>query len=181
MTVYYLRLKRKWSRSVVSSSLGPYTVAYQAPLSMGVFQARILEWVAIFFTRGSSRPRDGSRSPILQATREAHLLLYPSWVTPVWFFSLPIPLVSFFLSFVWATRLAVSSTRHWTHAPIVEELSLNHRTSGAVPPLVFSDDSSAKKKLLGNQRRNFKALFLSDLEGQCIRKYLTPAEGYWTK
>ena len=31
----------------------PWTVAYQAPLSMGIFQARILEWV-----RGSSRPRD---------------------------------------------------------------------------------------------------------------------------
>ena len=24
----------------------------------GIFQARILEWVAIFFSRGSSRPRD---------------------------------------------------------------------------------------------------------------------------
>ena len=63
----------------------------------------------------------------------------------------------------------------------MEALSLNHRTSGAVPPLVFSDDSSAKKKLSGNQRRNFKAPFLSDLEGNWTRKYLTPAEGYWAK
>ena len=30
----------------------PWTVACQAPLSMG-FQARILEWVAISFSRGS--------------------------------------------------------------------------------------------------------------------------------
>ena len=31
----------------------PWTVAHQAPLSMGFFQARILEWVAISFSRGS--------------------------------------------------------------------------------------------------------------------------------
>ena len=35
----------------------PWTVAYQAPLSMGFFQARILEWVAISYSRGSSWPR----------------------------------------------------------------------------------------------------------------------------
>ena len=32
------------------------TVAYQAPLSMGIFQARILEWVAMPSSRRSSRP-----------------------------------------------------------------------------------------------------------------------------
>ena len=36
----------------------PWTVAYQAPLSMGFFQAKILEWVAISYSGGSSRPRD---------------------------------------------------------------------------------------------------------------------------
>ena len=35
-----------------------WTAACQAPLSLGFFQARILEWVAIPFSRGSSRPRD---------------------------------------------------------------------------------------------------------------------------
>ena len=34
------------------------TVAHQAPWSMGFLQARILEWVAIPFSRGSSWPRD---------------------------------------------------------------------------------------------------------------------------
>ena len=29
-----------------------------APLSMGILQARILEWVAIYFSRGPSLPRD---------------------------------------------------------------------------------------------------------------------------
>ena len=32
----------------------PWTVAHQAPLSMGVLQARILEQVAISYFRGSS-------------------------------------------------------------------------------------------------------------------------------
>ena len=32
----------------------PWAVAHQAPLSLGIFQARILEWVAISFSRGSS-------------------------------------------------------------------------------------------------------------------------------
>ena len=36
----------------------PWTVARQAPLSMGTLQARILEWVAMLSSRGSSRPRD---------------------------------------------------------------------------------------------------------------------------
>ena len=32
----------------------------------GILQARILEWVAISFTRGSSQPRDRTKSPTLQ-------------------------------------------------------------------------------------------------------------------
>ena len=36
----------------------PWTVAPQAPLSMGILQARILEWVAMPFSRGSSLIRD---------------------------------------------------------------------------------------------------------------------------
>ena len=38
----------------------PWTVAHQAsPWNIhGMFQARILEWVAIYVSRGSSQPRD---------------------------------------------------------------------------------------------------------------------------
>ena len=32
--------------------------SHQAPLSMGILQARILDWVAIFSSGGSSQPRD---------------------------------------------------------------------------------------------------------------------------
>ena len=44
----------------------PQTVAYQAPLSMGILQARLLEWIAISFSRGSSQPGIEPRSPTLQ-------------------------------------------------------------------------------------------------------------------
>ena len=36
----------------------PWTVTLQAPLSMGIRQARIMEWVAMPFSRGSSHPWD---------------------------------------------------------------------------------------------------------------------------
>ena len=39
----------------------------QAPLSMGILQAKILEWVAMLSSRRSSQPRDWTRSPTLQA------------------------------------------------------------------------------------------------------------------
>ena len=35
----------------------PWTLAHQAPLSMGILQARILEWVAMPSSRGLSQPR----------------------------------------------------------------------------------------------------------------------------
>ena len=59
----------------------PWTVASQAPLSMGILEARLLEWFAIPFSRGSSRPRDqtevsrtAGRFFTISVTREAHLL-----------------------------------------------------------------------------------------------------------
>ena len=36
-----------------STLVTSWTVACQAPLSVGILQARILEWVAISFSRGS--------------------------------------------------------------------------------------------------------------------------------
>ena len=45
----------------------PWTVACQAPLSLGILQARILEWVAMPSSKGPSQPRDQTQvSPALQ-------------------------------------------------------------------------------------------------------------------
>ena len=43
------------SHSVVSD---PMTVASQAPLSIGILQESLLEWVAMPSSRASSQPRD---------------------------------------------------------------------------------------------------------------------------
>ena len=45
----------------------PWTVAHQLPLSMGILQARILEWVAMPSSRDLPNPGIESRSPSLQA------------------------------------------------------------------------------------------------------------------
>ena len=47
-----------WLLSHVWLFAVPWTLACQAPLSMGILQARILEWVAYPFSRGSSQPRN---------------------------------------------------------------------------------------------------------------------------
>ena len=61
----------------------PWTVARQAPLSIGILQARILEWVAMPSSRRSSQPRDqtqvshiAGRFFTIWATREAHIILF---------------------------------------------------------------------------------------------------------
>ena len=46
-----------WSRSVVSNSLRPVDCSPPSSSIHGILQARILEWVAMSFSRGSSQPR----------------------------------------------------------------------------------------------------------------------------
>ena len=83
---------RIWSRTVLCPVLSrvwlfsiPQTVARQTPLSMGILPARILEWVAVPFSRGSSQPRDWTQVSCIAggfftdwATREAPK--YLGWV-----------------------------------------------------------------------------------------------------
>ena len=47
-----------WSLSRVRLFATPWTAAGQAPLSMGIPQSRILEWVIKPCSRRSSQPRD---------------------------------------------------------------------------------------------------------------------------
>ena len=82
------------SRPVMCDSVISWTVACQTPQSTSIFEARILEWVAICYSKGSSWPRDqiwishiAGRSFAIWATREAldgvkHYLLHrfrPQW------------------------------------------------------------------------------------------------------
>ena len=65
----------------------PWTVAHRAPLSTEILQARILEWIAIPFSRESSRPRDrawvshiAGRFFTIWATREVPQKALPSLI-----------------------------------------------------------------------------------------------------
>ena len=62
----------------MSDSATPWTVAHQAPLSLGILQVRILEWVAMPSSRGFSQPRHWTQDSSIAgrvftvwATREA--------------------------------------------------------------------------------------------------------------
>ena len=63
---------------IISDFATPWTVAHQALLSMGILQARILEWVAMPSSSGSSWPRERTQVSCIAggffnswATREA--------------------------------------------------------------------------------------------------------------
>ena len=51
-------LERKWSCSVLSDSLWSHGMYLPASSVHGIFQAIVLEWVALPFSRGSSHSRD---------------------------------------------------------------------------------------------------------------------------
>ena len=76
------------SCSVVSDSfVTPLTVAPPGSSVHGILQARILEWVAIPSSRGSSQPRDwtlvshiAGRFFTVWDTREAHIHFYPNTI-----------------------------------------------------------------------------------------------------
>ena len=72
----------KWSEVTQScSTLGdPMDCSLSGSSVHGIFQARVLEWIAISFSRGSSRPRNQTRVSriagrrfIIWATREAKM------------------------------------------------------------------------------------------------------------
>ena len=71
------------SLSCVQLLATPWTIARQAPLSMGILQARILEWIAMPSCKGSSQHRDrtqvsriAGRFFTVWATKEAYLCCY---------------------------------------------------------------------------------------------------------
>ena len=71
-----------WVLSRVWLFLTPWTVAHQAPLSMGILYARILEWVAIPSSRGSSRPRDQTHISYISFIGRQILYHSATWEAP---------------------------------------------------------------------------------------------------
>ena len=69
--LYWWTMKRKgkWSLSVVSNSLWPHGHSLPGSPVHGIFQARVLEWVAISFSRWSSQPGDWTRVSHIEGRR----------------------------------------------------------------------------------------------------------------
>ena len=70
-----------WSLSHVQLFATPWTIACRTSLSMGILQARMLEWVAMPSSRGSSQPKNWTQVShsaggffTVRVTREAQLL-----------------------------------------------------------------------------------------------------------
>ena len=59
--------------------LWPWTIAYQASLSMGFFRQEILEWAAISFFRGSSQPRDQTPISCVSCTAGRFFTQWAIW------------------------------------------------------------------------------------------------------
>ena len=104
------------SHSVVSDSLWP-GLDYSPPGSSvhGILQARILEWVAIPLSRGSSQPRDwnlgshiAGKCFIIWVTREAHV--YISYIAYMYFIC---KYICFYTAYVEKAMAPHSSTLAW--------------------------------------------------------------------
>ena len=61
------------------------TEACQPPLSMGVLQARILEWVAMPSFRGSSQPKDWTQASCISCTAGKFFTNWATWEAPYLF------------------------------------------------------------------------------------------------
>ena len=59
----------------------PRTAAYQASPSMGILQARILEWIAMPSSRGSSQPRDQTPVSCIASGFFFFFLILTVWAT----------------------------------------------------------------------------------------------------
>ena len=83
--------ERKWTHSVMSDVCDPMDCSLPGSSVHGIFQARVLEWVALFFSKGSSRLGDwtwvshiAGRRFTVWATREAQWLrIYPKLMSDI--------------------------------------------------------------------------------------------------
>ena len=60
----------------------PCAVAFQAPLAVGILQAKILEWVDVSYSRGSSQPRNQSCISCFSSLSRWIIYLLYHWENP---------------------------------------------------------------------------------------------------
>ena len=79
-----------------------WTVAHQAPVSTGILQARVLEWVAVLSSKGASGLKDWTYvSPLLHWQAGSSPLVAPRKpLTPAWFYLFIYLLFIYFLMLI---------------------------------------------------------------------------------
>ena len=92
--------KWKWSHLVMSTLCDPVDCSLSSSSIHGIFQARLLERIAISFSRESSWPRDWTRVSrivgrrfTVWTTREAHYIYTHSYIFLLYVLSIPLILL----------------------------------------------------------------------------------------
>ena len=98
-----------------------------------IFQARVLEWVAISFSRGSSRPRDWTQVSCIVGRR------FTIWATREVKTCITVQgTFGFYYLFILTTPHGMwdlsSQTRNWSCAPCIGSRALTIRPYGKYPP-----------------------------------------------
>ena len=110
----------------------PKTVACQAPQSLGILQARLLEWVAVPSSSGSSRPRDRTWVSRIAGALKVHIssvtLQAKLFQRPLVIFCTQ-PCVSRVASYPGLPPSAPPPTLFWPHWPLF--------CSSVSPPLLI--------------------------------------------
>ena len=84
--IYIYLIKCCWwrfSHQVTSSSCDPLDCSAPGSSVHGILQARILQWVAVFSSRGSSRPRDQTCVSCISCIGRQILYHCTTWEAPV--------------------------------------------------------------------------------------------------
>ena len=143
----------------MSNSFQPHGRACQAPLSMGFFQARLIEWVAISSFRGSSWPRDQTQVSCIAGE---FLLSEPSsWAYLIFLYNIKPSLnhpfcVNVFPLVLFSYPFVLFTTQPWGSPPVLQ-------VSGRGSQVVTSADPSGVR-VVSSQR--------------CI--CCSPSQGSWT-
>ena len=100
----------KWSEVAQScpTLCNPVNCSLPGSSVHGIFQARVLEWVAISFSRGSSRPRDWTQVSLIVGRRftfwavpTAKYLVHAHWGTGSYYYILQFCVSSLPISTLW--------------------------------------------------------------------------------
>ena len=75
----------KWPQSCLTLYNPVECIAWQAHLSMGILQARILQWIAISSSRGSFQLRDGTKVAYISCTGGQVKTTSVTWEAPVYY------------------------------------------------------------------------------------------------